>query len=64
MTLDHVLLIGVHTYDRQLDKPQQIVTITVPNRNGLISTPRLNALLHVHLVPINLIISQGSHNEF
>lgn len=25
-----------------------------------ISTPRLSALLHVHLVPINLIISQGT----
>ena len=25
-----------------------------------ISTPRLNALLHVHLVPINVVISHGS----
>jgi hypothetical protein len=26
----------------------------------LISTPRLNTLLYFHLVPINLIISQGT----
>ncbi len=30
-----------------------------PNRNRAISTPRLNALLRVHLVPINVIISHG-----
>ena len=31
-----------------------------PNRNRIISTSRLNALLRVHLKPINLIISQDS----
>ena len=31
-----------------------------PNRNRTISTPRLKTLLSVHLVPINLIISQVS----
>lgn len=30
-----------------------------PNRNRRISTPRLNILLCLDLVPINLIISQG-----
>ena len=33
---------------------------TFPNRNRTISTPWLSALLRVHLVPINLIISQVS----
>ena len=28
-----------------------------------ISTPRLNALLHLHLAPINVIISHDSHND-
>ncbi len=32
---------------------------TFPNRNRVISTPQLNILLYFHLVPINLIISQG-----
>ncbi len=35
---------------------------TIPNESSdrRISTPRLNALLHVHLVPINVVISHGS----
>ena len=37
------------------------VMYSVPYKNVRpISTPRLNALLRVHLVPINLIISQGT----
>jgi hypothetical protein len=31
-----------------------------PNRNRTISTPRLNTLLCLHLVPINVIISYVS----
>ena len=30
---------------------------TFPNRNRVISTPQLNTLLRLHLVPINVIIS-------
>src|SRR3989344_5843309 len=35
---------------------------TIPNESSdrRISTPRLNALLHVHLAPINVVISHGS----
>jgi hypothetical protein len=40
------------------------VTMKLPNEKyGPISTPRLNTLLYFHLVPINLIISQGAHND-
>src|SRR3989344_7466264 len=30
---------------------------------GRISTPRLRALRHFHLEPINLVISEGPHND-
>ncbi len=36
------------------------VIFKFPNRNRTISTPRLNALLRLHLVPINVIISYVS----
>ncbi len=36
-----------------------VMIFRFPNRNRLISTPRLNTLLCLHLVPINLVISQG-----
>lgn len=31
--------------------------------NGVISTPRLNPLRDLHLVPINLVVFQDPHNE-
>jgi hypothetical protein len=34
--------------------------IMFPNRSRSISTPRLNASLHFHLVPINVVVSYGS----
>ena len=37
-----------------------IVSFTFPNRNSNISTPRLNGLLHLHLAPINVVISYES----
>ena len=42
-----------------LTRTQQMIS-KFPNRNRTISTPRLKTLLSVHLVPINLIISQVS----
>ena len=33
------------------------VIFKFPNKNGAISTSRLNTLLYVHLKPINLIVS-------
>ncbi len=36
------------------------VAFKFPNRNRTISTPRLNTLLCLHLVPINVIISYVS----
>jgi hypothetical protein len=45
----------------RLDKYKIIVIYFVvfrfPNRSRRISTPQLNGLLHLHLVPINLVIS-------
>jgi hypothetical protein len=34
-----------------------------PNKNGRISTSRLNALLRLHLKPINVVIFHGPHND-
>ena len=41
-------------------RTQRLMISTFPNRNRTISTPWLSTLLYVHLVPINLIISQVS----
>jgi len=38
----------------------EVVIFKFPNRNRLISTPRLNTLLCLHLAPINIIISYVS----
>ncbi len=35
------------------------VMFRFPNRNRVISTPQLNVLLRLHLVPINVVISHG-----
>jgi hypothetical protein len=42
---------------------KQYVIFTFPNRIWIISTPWLNTLLCVHLVPINLIVSQGPNDS-
>lgn len=34
-----------------------------PNRNGRISTSRLNTLQYFHLMPINVVIFHESHND-
>ena len=34
-----------------------VMIFTFPNRNRVISTPLLNTLLRLHIVPINVIIS-------
>ena len=64
----HCQLIGQNSAERIADlsavgriklyfqKQTKIVISRFPNRNGRISTPRLNTLLCVHLEPINLVI--------
>ena len=41
---------------------RELMIFKFPNRIRAISTPRLNTLLCLHLAPINLVISQGSHS--
>ncbi len=52
-------LIRQTTWDSSHRTEQSKATFTFPNRNRVISTPRLNTLLCVHLEPINVIISYG-----
>ncbi len=46
-------IFSLRTY---ISRKAKYVITTFPNRNRLISTPRLNALLRVHLEPINVVI--------
>ncbi len=57
--LSHMILfVGFHTF---LTLNTYVSMYNVPYRKlRPISTPQLNTLLYLHLVPINLIISQGT----
>ena len=52
-----------HITKENTEHNNRVMDFHASPQNGRISTSWLNALLHVHLKPINVIISYGPHND-